>query len=96
MRGMSLDGHVWTIRPWLAHQLRPHPEPAFVPWSGLVNDPVVGPVRVGGRFTARPAGGAALVIVHGLGGSSAAHYAIEAAAAPKICAAASTIDCSRS
>lgn len=78
---MSLEGHLWTIRPWLAHQLRPQKEPAFVPWSGLVEDPVAGPVRFSGRFTAQPAGRAALVIVHGLGGSCLAHYVIEAAAA---------------
>jgi predicted alpha/beta-fold hydrolase len=78
---MSLDGHLWTIRPWLAHQLRPHQEPAFVRWSGVADDPVVGPVRFSGRFTARPAGRALLVIVHGLGGSCVAHYMIEAAAA---------------
>lgn len=78
---MSLAGHIWTVRPWLTHTLRPRPEPPFVPWSSLVSDPTVGAVRIRGRLSARRRNGPALVMVHGLGGSSAAHYLIEAAAA---------------
>jgi len=78
---MALGGHLWTLRPWLAHQLRPLRAPASVPWTTVVHDPELGDVRLRGLLSA-PAGARALVvIVHGLGGDAAAPYAIAAAAA---------------
>lgn len=85
MKGMSITGHLWTLRPWLAHQLRPQPDPAHIPWSTSVEDPTVGTLRLGGRLTVRPSPPSsprvALVIVHGLGGSSLAPYVLEATVA---------------
>jgi hypothetical protein len=78
---MPLDGHLWTLRPWLAHQLRPARPPASEPWSAIVDDDVVGSVRIHGRLTAIAGAREGIVLVHGLGGSSDAHYMITAARA---------------
>src|SRR5690349_10408712 len=78
---MALQGHLWTIRPWLLHVLRPRAAPASVPWSAVVDDPRVGPVRLSGLHVARTGARAIVVIVHGLGGDVSGHYMIGAAAA---------------
>jgi hypothetical protein len=78
---MPLDGHLWTIRPWLAHALRPRPAPASVPWTTVLDDPRAGSVRLHGRLSPRPGADTILVILHGLGGDLGSHYVLTAAAA---------------
>lgn len=82
---MSLHGHLWTIRPFLRHTLRPRTPPPSQPWSTVVDDPTAGLLRLTGRFSPRREARACLVIVHGLGGSVDSHYMIDAAlaAAPR-------------
>jgi uncharacterized protein len=76
---MPLHGHLWTIRPFLRHLLRPRTPPPSVPWSTLVEDPAVGSIPLKGRFAARSGARACLVIVHGLGGTADSNYVIDAA-----------------
>jgi len=81
---MPLHGHLWTIRPWLLHQLRPRRPPASVRWGTTVSDPLLGPIRLRGWLSGASAsypGGACLVVIHGLGGTSEGHYVLDAAAA---------------
>ncbi len=77
----AVGGHLWTIRPWLQHAIRPAQPPASVPWTTTLDDPRAGTVRLHGRLTARPGAREICVVVHGLGGSSATHYTIAAARA---------------
>jgi uncharacterized protein len=78
---MPLHGHLWTIRPFLRHKLRPRTPPPSVPWSTMVEDPVVGSILLQGRFSPRPGARGCLVIVHGLGGTADSSYVIDAALA---------------
>ncbi len=85
---MSLAGHLRTIGPRLQHAIRPAPPPPSVAWSLAVDDPVVGRVLLSGRFTglddargwAPGTPRRAVLIVHGLGGSSDSRYTRRAAA----------------
>ena len=73
-----LAGHWWTLAP----KLRRLPaEPPSVPWELVVEDPVVGPVRLTGRFTASDGADGVVLVVHGIAGCAEAAYAREAAAA---------------
>lgn len=76
---MSLGGHLWTLRPWLAHQLRPLRAPASVPWTALIDEPGLGPLRLHGHLSAPPGATSLLLIVHGLGGDADAPYVLSAA-----------------
>ncbi len=80
---MPLDGHLWTIRPWISHLVRPSPPPASVPWTTTLEDlhrsASVRPARAAQR--ARAGARELLLVVHGLGGSSATYYTIAAARA---------------
>lgn len=82
---MPLHGHLWTIRPFVRHTLRPETPPPSQPWSTVVQDPTVGPIRIQGRFSPRSGARACLVVVHGLGGSTDSYYmtAAATAAAPR-------------
>jgi hypothetical protein len=69
----------------VARALRQEAAAASEPWSAVVEDPRIGPVRLTGRLRA-PAGEAAgggglLVVVHGLAASADASYAVRAAQA---------------
>lgn len=85
---MSLAGHLRTIAPRLQHAVRPAPPPPSSTWRLPVEDPAVGRVVLGGRFAGlEDAWGwapgtprRAVLIVHGLGGSSDSRYARRAAA----------------
>lgn len=73
-----LAGHWWTVAP----KLRPPPsEPASVPWALVVDDPLVGPVRLTGRLSAPDDPQGVVLVVHGIAGCADAAYAREAAAA---------------
>jgi hypothetical protein len=77
----SLSGHFWTIAPVLRHRARPAAVPVAAPWSIDLTDPDVGTVRLRGLFRDVPESDAAVVIVHGLGGTTATHYCSSAARA---------------
>lgn len=80
---MPLHGHLWTIRPWASHVFRPRRPPPSIPWSTRLDDPITGSIQLRGRLStaASPDGRRCLLIVHGLGGDSLSHYAIDAAVA---------------
>ena len=78
---MPLHGHLWTLRPWFLHKLRPEAPPASVPWSTVLDDPAIGPVRITGQLTREPGARAIAIIVHGLGGDVSSHYLPPAASA---------------
>lgn len=77
---MRLAGHLWTLVGHLRRQRRQIALPPVEPWSTEVADAVRGSVRLTGELIRgeRPE---ALLIVHGLGGSSASGYVRAAAAA---------------
>jgi predicted alpha/beta-fold hydrolase len=77
----GLQGHAWTLRPWLAHQLRPEAAPAAVPWTTVVRDARLGDVALHGWLADREDARAIVLLVHGLGGSSDAQYVRAAARA---------------
>lgn len=79
--GWRLRPHFWTLVPRLAHSLRPVPAPPGEPWQTVVEDPVVGPVRLTGRLRRRPRGAGLVVLVHGLGGTCESHYILRGAVA---------------
>jgi predicted alpha/beta-fold hydrolase len=72
--------HLWTLRPRIAHAVRPQRAPESRPWETTVDDPQVGPVRVTGRLRERD-GDELLVLVHGLGGCTDSHYMVRGAEA---------------
>lgn len=75
---MSLVGHYWTIAPRL-HPLPP--EPPFERWETTVEDPDLGPVRLGGRWSEHPEATEAVLVIHGISGCSDSRYARLGAAA---------------
>jgi predicted alpha/beta-fold hydrolase len=77
----SLSGHFWTIAPVLRHRARPAIAPAATPCSIDLDDPDVGTVRLRGLFRDAPGSNAAVVVVHGLGGTTGTHYCSSAARA---------------
>jgi predicted alpha/beta-fold hydrolase len=79
--GSRLWPHVWTLLPRLSHALRPVPAPPGEPWGTVVEDPVVGPVRLTGRLHRGAASGGLVILVHGLGGTCDSHYILRGAVA---------------
>lgn len=85
----TLSGHARTVGSRLVRALRTEPAPSAEPWATVVEDPRIGPVRLTGRLrlpegdgARQPAGGGGLlVVVHGLGASADASYAVRAARA---------------
>lgn len=80
-RFVTFAGHLWTIAPVLLHRMRPFAAPEAVPWSTIARDPVLGEVRLRGLLRERPGADACVVVVHGLGGTTATHYCVNAARA---------------
>lgn len=83
---MSLGGHVRTVVPRLRDALAPVAEPPSRPWSLVVEDPRIGPVRLTGRLSDPEdnVGGAPrplVLLIHGIGGSVDSPYLRRAAAA---------------
>lgn len=76
---MTLGGHFWTIASHLRHRFRPAPI-AGEPWSAPVIDPQAGELLLTGTYH-RGGGDLALLLVHGLGGSSDSAYMLATAAA---------------
>lgn len=69
-----LGGHAWTVLADAKHRVRPVVVPSSVPWSTDVDDGHGGQVRLTGRYAALPGADTAVLIVHGLGGSSQSGY----------------------
>ncbi len=69
-----LGGHAWTVLADARHRVRPVSVPAWEPWSLVVADEVAGDVRLGGRLSLSSARKTAVLVVHGLGGSSQSGY----------------------
>ncbi len=69
----KLRGHLQTLRPFLERSLRPPERPPTVPWCHEFIDEEAGPVTLTGRWY--DAGTkSAVVVVHGLGGSTNSGY----------------------
>ncbi|HEX6201012.1 MAG TPA: hypothetical protein VF150_12160, partial [Thermoanaerobaculia bacterium] len=70
----TLTGHARTVGWRVARALRPEAAAASEPWSAVVEDPRIGPVRLTGRLRApggaAAGGGGLLVVVHGLAASA--------------------------
>lgn len=76
-----IAGHAWTVLADARHRVRPRTPPSSVDWSLEVDDARMGSVSLRGRWSAVPNAPAAVLIVHGLGGSSGSGYALELACA---------------
>ncbi len=70
-----LGGHAWTILADAKHRVQPAVVPPSSPWSLDVDDGYGGQVRLTGKYAAAHNADAAVLIVHGLGGSSESGYA---------------------
>ena len=76
----ALAGHFWTIAPVLKHRVRPA-HALGVPWLRRLPDPALGELTLRGVFRDVPDSDAAVIVVHGLGGTTQQHYCISAARA---------------
>jgi uncharacterized protein len=74
-------GHLRTIGPRIRHAVHPRSAPESRPWETVVEDPQAGAVRLTGRLREVPGADEAVVLVHGLGGSTESHYMPRGAAA---------------
>lgn len=77
----TLAGHFWTIAPVLRHRARPAIAPAAIEWSTELADERLGSIRLRGLFRDRPGSDTAVIVVHGLGGTTVTHYCLTAARA---------------
>ncbi len=71
---MSLSAHLWTVWPAMRDKLRPPPPVTGDEWSLEISDPAVGPVRLTGFLHSAESADSLVVLVHGLGGSTASRY----------------------
>lgn len=78
---MNLQGHFWTLAPFLRHTLVPPKAPESTEWETSLEDEVVGTTSLSGRLSNGKASGTLVVILHGLGGSATSYYALRAAQA---------------
>jgi predicted alpha/beta-fold hydrolase len=77
---MRVAGHLWTAWAHISRLTSRVELPTHSPWEAAVDDPDLGSVRLTGELI--PAGRPeALIVVHGLGGSSESGYVRAAAAA---------------
>src|SRR5215510_40787 len=77
----AISGHIWTLAPWIRHQLSPTLAPAGEPLRFRVPDARLGTVTLRGHLRHVPGAESLLLVVHGLGGSSTSHYVVAAARA---------------
>jgi predicted alpha/beta-fold hydrolase len=77
------SGHAWTIGRSLAHQFFGRSAPRSANWSTNLRDPKVGLVPLHGELRHESGSQQCVVVVHGLGGSIAQHYCVEAALAAR-------------
>jgi len=78
---MTWKGHLWTLGPFLRHNLLPPRLPEWREWSTSLDDRVVGTLDLSGRLSQRGASDTIVVVVHGLGGSATSYYTGRAALA---------------
>ena len=71
---MSLSAHLWTVWPVMRDKLRPPPRLTGEDWSLVLQDPDVGPVGLTGILHGAENADSLVVLVHGLGGSTASRY----------------------
>ena len=77
-----LIGHAWTLGPTLRHSLSPQERaPQSVAWTTDIGDELRGSVRLSGHLHPLEGATAAVVIVHGMGGSPDSFYCHRAATA---------------
>lgn len=69
-----LGGHAWTIFADARHRMRPVDVPASESWTHEVRDDTGEVAQLKGRYSASPDQRDAVLIVHGLGGSSESGY----------------------
>ncbi len=69
-----LGGHAWTVFADALHRVRPISPPTSTPWSTTVDGGATGGVQLRGCFSAAPSADTAVLVVHGLGGSSQSGY----------------------
>ena len=77
---MTISGHLWTVSALVGRALSATAPPPSQRWSTEVEDPTKGTVRLSGQLARPPEAGTAVVLVHGLGGSSESGYMTRAAA----------------
>lgn len=75
-----LVGHLWTVRPFLAHAVRPPRAPVHEAFAVRVPDARHGEVTLRGRLSRRGAA-SLVVVVHGLGGDVDSGYVVDLARA---------------
>jgi predicted alpha/beta-fold hydrolase len=78
---MSWKGHLWTLGPYLRHNLLPSRVPEWQPWTTELTDRAAGEIQLSGRMSRGFQSDAVVVIIHGLGGSAISYYARNAARA---------------
>jgi len=74
-------GHLRTLRARVARAIRPTEPAPSEPWETVIDDPVVGAVRLTGRLQVPPGSRAIAVLVHGLGGCAESDYLVRMARA---------------
>jgi predicted alpha/beta-fold hydrolase len=74
-------GHCWTVAPALWAYAMPLAERAAQPFQAVVEDPVIGPVRLSGVLRDLPDSDTLVLIVHGLAGNAHSAYCVAAARA---------------
>lgn len=78
---MSWTGHAWTMGAYVRRWLRPPVPPPSEDWTGVVEDPVRGPLRLTGRLSRVDSAPGLVVLVHGLGGCADSSYLVAGAEA---------------
>ena len=78
---MSLLGHAWTMGAYLRRWLRPQRPPPSESWTGFVEDPRRGSLRLTGRLNRVDGAPGLVVLLHGLGGCADSSYLFPGAAA---------------
>jgi len=80
---VNTSGHFWTLFVRTRDAFLPPHGPDGCPWSTVLIDPVIGPVRLTGLLDEPPGAEILLVLLHGLGGSATSPYLARAAAAAR-------------
>jgi uncharacterized protein len=74
-------GHLWTVVPAILSALRPGASPRTRLFRTILNDPLIGPVRLTGLLSEVAESETIVLIVHGLSGNATSPYCASAAQA---------------
>lgn len=74
-----IAGHLWTVVPSLISSARPLAGPPAQDFCTIVNDPIMGNIRLTGLFSDRAESDTLVLIVHGLSGDARSPYCAVAA-----------------